>query len=419
MTQEELLKYAIENGMINLGEIIEKARLDVIDKVKEIHPYRITPPAISGKDSRWQTYVIDDAKRYRRRLFKAPTEAKMYLKLAEFYGLIDNPKGITMRDTFKKWIPYKRSITNSENTIYRHFDHWRRYCEKCDIIKIPMKNISIIDLESWANELIKDHNMTRKEWQNVKVIIGGIWDFAHRKGYISNNTWKEIRITVKYRQITKQPPETQVFIGDDLYKLIAKCKELYETTENQSHLAIQFNIYCGLRVGELVALKVKDINFESGYLSVEREEVRIRTRNADNSVSYEWKIVDHTKTYTSRYIPLIPQAMEIINDIVKKHGQYSSTDRYLFTKNGDHLNTINVSKALAHACKQAGISHKSTHKIRKTFASKLNAGGVPLDEIRNLLGHMDAQTTFEYIYNPLPKEETLKLIQDSFQDNQS
>lgn len=416
MTQEELLKYALESGMIDLDKVSKVANQKILKMVKDIHRFKITQPSFNAKDPRWQTHVEDSTKRGNRRQIKGNTEEELLLKLAKHYGIVEEGNTLTMNEMFNKWIPYKRSITNSENTIYRHYDHWRRYCEKCDIIRKPIKNISVIELESWTNELIKDNNMTRKEWQNVKVIIGGIWDFAHRKGYISKNTWKEIRITVKYRQITKQPPETQVFIGDDLYKLIAKCKELYETTENQSHLAIQFNIYCGLRVGELVALKVKDINFESGYLSVEREEVRIRTRNADNSISYEWKIVDHTKTYTSRYIPLIPQAMEIINDIVKKHGQYSSADRYLFTKNGDHLNTINVSKALAHACKQAGISHKSTHKIRKTFASKLNAGGVPLDEIRSLLGHMDAQTTLEYIYNPLPKEKTLEMIKDAFKE---
>ena len=42
-------------------------------------------------------------------------------------------------------------------------------------------------MESWVNELIKNNNMTRKEWQNVKAIIGGIWDYAFRKGYISKN----------------------------------------------------------------------------------------------------------------------------------------------------------------------------------------------------------------------------------------
>jgi integrase len=134
----------------------------------------------------------------------------------------------------------------------------------------------------------------------------------------------------------------------------------------------------------------------------------------ENCISYEWKIENHTKTYTSRYVPLIPRAIHILKNLISKNGDYSSNDRFLFTKNGSHLNTNQISVALSHACKQAGIHQKSTHKIRKTFASKLDADGVPTDEIRTLLGHTDAQTTLGYIFNPLPKDETLNMIQKSF-----
>jgi hypothetical protein len=110
-----------------------------------------------------------------------------------------------------------------------------------------MKTLTTLDLESWANSLIKDNNMTRKEWQNVKVIIGGIWDYTYRKNLIKTNPWAAIKISVKCRQISKKSPETQVFVGDDIDKLIAMCQEMYNTNQNESYLAILFNLYCGLR----------------------------------------------------------------------------------------------------------------------------------------------------------------------------
>ena len=57
-----------------------------------------------------------------------------------------------------------------------------------------------------------------------------------------------------------------------------------------------------------------------------------------------------------------------------------------------------------------GLKTKSTHKMRKTYASNLNAHGVPLDSIRELLGHTNLQTTLGYIYNPLTEKETYNLI---------
>lgn len=414
MTQEELLKYALSNGMINLDEVSKQVNMKMIDKVKEIHCYTITAPSKAIKDQRWQTYVSDDTKKTGRRLIKAQTEEELYKKLAKVYGIVENRNIVTMNDMFEKWIPYKRTITNSENTIYRHINHWKRYCVNSEICKKSMLDLNTIQLESWANSLIKNHNMTRKEWQNVKVIIGGIWDFAFRSGVIKSNPWASIKISVKYRQISKRAPETQVFVGDDVEKLISICHHMYDITDNEAYMAIVFNLYCGLRVGELVALRESDVNFEGSYIAVEREEVCIRTLQQDKSVSYEWKIEDHTKTYTSRYIPLIPKAVDILEKIISKHRRAYAKSDYIFIRNDNHLNTNNISNALRWACKKADISNKSTHKIRKTFASKLDASGVPTDEIRTLLGHTDAQTTLGYIYNPLPKEETLTMIQNAF-----
>ena len=56
------------------------------------------------------------------------------------------------------------------------------------------------------------------------------------------------------------------------------------------------------------------------------------------------------------------------------------------------------------------LKTKSTHKMRKTFASNLNANGVPIDSIRELLGHSELNTTLGYIYNPLTEKETYDLI---------
>ena len=56
------------------------------------------------------------------------------------------------------------------------------------------------------------------------------------------------------------------------------------------------------------------------------------------------------------------------------------------------------------------LQFPSTYKMRKTYASLLSANSVPLDAIRELLGHSDLQTTLGYIYNPLTDSETADLI---------
>ena len=74
--------------------------------------------------------------------------------------------------------------------------------------------------------------------------------------------------------------------------------------------------------------------------------------------------------------------------------------------------TIN-NNVLRKYAERNGLPIKSSHKIRKTYASMLNANGVPLDCIREMLGHSDLTTTLSYIYNPLTEKETYDLITDA------
>ncbi|WP_143321656.1 site-specific integrase [Clostridium sp. HBUAS56010] len=417
MTQEEILKYAIDNGVINLQEISQKANIELMEKVDEVHKYKITK--LNGKnDQRWQTYVLDSRKKNGRRIFKAAEKNKLYNKLAEYYNIIDTVESSkSMEEVFKKWIPYKRTITNSENTIQRHINHWKRYFEGTEIVKKSMTNIDVILLESWANSLIKDHNLTRKEWQNLKTIINGIWTYAFRTGVVKINPWESVKITVRFRQVNKKTPEEEVFIGDELDKIIVKCNEYYELTKNEVYLAIIFNFYCGLRVGELCGLKFKDVNYEKNYISVEREVTQRIILDVNGRRKYKWIIENHTKTYTNRFVPLIPKAKNVLTKIISKRNGDCDKEEFLFMRKDTYLNKEQVNQSLWRVCECSGLGKKSSHKIRKTFASKLNANGVPIDEIRTLLGHSDAQTTLGYIYNPLPKEKTLEMIRDAFDNN--
>ena len=51
---------------------------------------------------------------------------------------------------------------------------------------------------------------------------------------------------------------------------------------------------------------------------------------------------------------------------------------------------------------------------RTSHASRLNAAGLPLDQIRACLGHSNTTTTLVYIYNPLTPEESLSIMEKAF-----
>lgn len=158
------------------------------------------------------------------------------------------------------------------------------------------------------------------------------------------------------------------------------------------------NFLLGLRVGELVALKWEDY-CNINHLHIVREEVRNQDTNT-------YEVVEHTKSNRDRFVVLVPKAINLLQKI-------EHIGEYIFIKNGKRITSRQVAYVLEKYAERQGLTTKSTHKMRKTFASNLNASGVPLDCIRELLGHRNLNTTLGYIYNPLIEKETYSLISNA------
>lgn len=78
----------------------------------------------------------------------------------------------------------------------------------------------------------------------------------------------------------------------------------------------------------------------------------------------------------------------------------------------DHNGGIDRGESTSDLRKEVLI--KRSHKIRKTYASRLSAAGFPIDRIREYLGHSSLQTTLGYIYDPLSESERKDLLEAAF-----
>ena len=247
--------------------------------------------------------------------------------------------------------------------------------------------------------------MSNKQWGNVKTIIKGSFEYALDKGYIQNNPFTDIKITVKFKQQRKKPASDEVFNSAERMTLIKYLDKQYSQTHDLSFLAIKLNFYLGLRVSELSSLKWKDIQ-DNNTIHIEREEIR-------DEAAKKIMVVNHTKTNSDRYVKLVPIALGII-DLVKKSGIIPLPEEYIFKRDGERITSRQLQYVLAKYSERTGVPrNKSSHKIRKTYASNLNAAGVPLDEIRTQLGHTLETTTLGYLFNPLTEEETYQRISEA------
>ena len=389
----DLLQEAFERGIINENSVHDAIMASRKQQVIKMHPYKIS----LGSDGRYQTmFMLSNGKR---KNVKGQTEDDVINKLVALYFENSHIDKLTFHDVYTEWLEYKRSITSSVNTIVRHTEHYNKYLKGSKLDGMRFSRIDKLTLTAECNKIIKEFNMSCHEWCNVKTILNGMYEFAVDKKYVKESIIKQVKLTVKFRQTIKKTGKTETYNTNELSELNGFLDSKISETNDSAFYAVRINLLCGLRVGELVALKWDDI--EGTRLHVTREEIRNRETNT-------YEVVSHTKTYQDGYVTLVPLALELLNKI-ERQGEY------IFMRDGKRLTSRQVQYVLEKFAKQVGRAAKRSHKMRKTYASRLSQNGVPLDFIREQLRHTSLKTTLNYIYNPCTDEETYTLLTNALQ----
>ena len=402
----ELLLLTKNQNIIN----IDDARNTILKMKKELilkqHKYKIWQG--TGKDKRWKTHLPPN-----HRIIAKPTKEALEDAIVEYYSNGQDQK-CTLKTLYSEWLDYKALHTNSSNYIRRIDNDWRKYYINSDIINIPLKKLTPLRLDEWVHKMIKDNHLTKKQFNNMQIIIKQGLEYAVKKGLIPSSPYADVEISGKiFEKQAKKPAKTQVFLVDEQKKIEqAVYKDFYETNSANS-LAIILAFQTGLRVGEIVALKYSDI--KGDYLYINRMEVRKQNKKADGSWGKcKYIVVEHPKTDAGvRKIYLTKKAKKILKLIKKtnlKNG-YADND-YIFVDEDGRIHIRALDYRIRKCCNIAGLSEKSMHKTRKTFISTLIDENVNIDYIREIVGHEDAQTTYNsYCYNTLTDKMTEDLLE--------
>jgi integrase/recombinase XerC len=154
---------------------------------------------------------------------------------------------------------------------------------------------------------------------------------------------------------------------------------LYEASDNiRDYAIIQTFLQTGIRLSELVNLRVEDVDFEHRILTVRQG-----------------------KGKKDRQIPLVEEAVKAL----RNYARYRNTelilddDTFFLAKNGTSLNVSTVKYIVAKYVKKAGIRKKvSVHTLRHTFGAHKADKHMSLATLQELMGHKKKETTLKYIH---------------------
>lgn len=164
-------------------------------------------------------------------------------------------------------------------------------------------------------------------------------------------------------------------------------------------LAMMFQFFTGVRIGELCALKFSDI--ENRILNVSR----MLQKDTD-------KVVDHTKTHEDREVILTDGALELVEIARTYQEEHNCKSEYIFSITKKPLKYREVNALLKKYCESAEILYRSSHSARKTYISSLIDAGININTVRSYAGHADERTTYwNYCYDRAPDAEKKQLLE--------
>ena len=162
--------------------------------------------------------------------------------------------------------------------------------------------------------------------------------------------------------------------------------------------------FCGLRIGELSALKKCDISDDFKVINVSRTEERIGS-------GADYIVVDSTKTESGcRSVLLTERASSLLEQI---YNASNPDEEYLFSD--EQLERYPAKKfrdRLYRLCIILNLPKRGPHAIRRTYASRLFEKGVPENLIIRQMGHIDFDITKSYyIYNRKNRDQLISELE--------
>jgi site-specific recombinase XerD len=169
----------------------------------------------------------------------------------------------------------------------------------------------------------------------------------------------------------KKPLLLPKVLGED------ELSRLFKALSNAKHKAMLFTAYsAGLRVSELAALQLKDIDSE-------RMQILVRL----------------AKGKKDRYVALSPVLVDILRAYLRTHKPRPTVYLFESEQTGTAFPTRSIQRIFQLAREKAGIKKEvGIHSLRHSFATHLLEKGTDIRYIKELLGHFNIKTTERYLH---------------------
>ena len=249
---------------------------------------------------------------------------------------------------------------------------------------LALESITPAVIESWQ-ALMTQAPSTRTK---ALVLMHGICERARKVWSLPSNPVADV----------EKPPVTrsgdlQVFSPEEVWALVRAA------ANDEDGALFLTAAFTGLRMGELLALRWRDVDFLGSA-------VRVRA-------SYYAGHLTTPKSGKVRAVPLAPDVATALAQLGKRDNWVGDGDLVFAGAAGDYLDGSALRRRYKLALKAAGLRPLRFHDLRHTFGTRMIAKA-DIRRVQEWMGHADVQTTMRYLHYA-PRDEDARLVAEAFE----
>ena len=279
----------------------------------------------------------------------------------EITVLTDEIRKKEEKETNEKYINLFLSAKEIEGCSSRTIKYYRETLQHLiNSLRKSFKAMQTEDIRNYLSEYKEKNNCTSVTIDNVRRVFSSFFSWLEDEDYIIKSPVRRIH-KVKTATIVKE-----TFTDENIEKMRDGCKNI------RNLALIELLISTGIRVGELINLNIKDVNFEDRSCIVQGK------GNKQREVYFDARAKIHLIQY-----------LNIRND---------DNEALFVSKNKPHqrLSIAGVELIVRKLGIKTEVNKVHPHKFRRTLATMAIDKGMPIEQVQKLLGHVKIETTMHY-----------------------
>lgn len=352
-------------------------------------------------------YENDTFKEIRKtKSFNTEQEAKDFLTSIQYQkgnDLFIKNNGIPLNQLMRENLERKLELNLIGERTYGRTLKTIKLIEKTPTSKENITDITSSDIQNYFNTLKNYSNSTIKK---ITEQFSQAFELAMNRGYLFRNPMYDVikPKSNKEKKVVRALEIEEQQVLTDYLTSIPISSEPYK-------VAYLIEMYLGLRIGEVLALRSTDINLQKNLISVNKT----LTRDRNNKVI----MGKATKTYAG--IREVPIPSFIKNEIISQMRlAEKNKDKQLFLDtNGNYVRPTTVNDKLRTLLKKLGIENISSHSLRHTYGTRCVEAGMRGVALQRLMGHTDisvTMNTYTSVFNKY-KEAELEKVNNYYMNN--